>query len=77
MLTSFLSLSPYTPLLCPYNAAMRLRYLLFGRKAMTNPVTSTLLTKVLRVKAMVFPLLMYRCQSWIIKATKHQRTDAF
>ena len=37
----------------------------------------TLLTKVHTVKAMVFPLVMYRCESWTIRKTKCQRTDAF
>ena len=37
----------------------------------------TLLTKVHLVKAMVFPGVMYGCESWIIKKTEHQRTDAF
>ena len=54
-------------------AAMKLRGLLLGRKAMTNldnilkSKDITLLTKVCLVKAMVFPLVMYGCQSWIIK----------
>ena len=49
------------------------RHLLFGRKAMTNLDTilkstgSTLPTKVRLVKAMVFPLVMYGCESWTIK----------
>ena len=49
------------------------RHLLLGRKAMTNLDSIlkvrdiTLLTKVLTVKAMVFPVVMYRCESWIIK----------
>ena len=34
-------------------------------------------TKVHRVKAMVFAVVMYRCESWIIKKAEHQRTDAF
>ena len=34
-------------------------------------------TKVHRVKAMAFPIVMYRCESWTIKKTEHQRTDAF
>ena len=34
-------------------------------------------TKVCLVKAMVFPVVMYRCESWTIKKTEHQRTDAF
>ena len=37
----------------------------------------TLPTKVHIVKAMVFPVVMYRCESWTIKKAKHQRTDAF
>jgi len=49
------------------------RQLLLGRKAMANlgrvlkSKDITLLTKVCRVKAMVFPVVMYRCESWIIK----------
>ena len=37
----------------------------------------TLLTKVHLVKAMVFPVVMYECESWTIKKAEHQRTDAF
>ena len=37
----------------------------------------TLLTKVCLVKAMVFPVVMYGCESWTIKEAQHQRTDAF
>ena len=37
----------------------------------------TLLTKVHLVKAMVFPVVMYACESWTIKKAKHRRTDAF
>jgi len=37
----------------------------------------TLLTKVCLVKAMVFPVVMYGCESWTIKKTEHRRTDAF
>ena len=58
-------------------------YLLLGRKAMTN-LDSTLksrdiilLTKVLTVKAMVFPGLMYRCEGWTTKKAEHWRTEAF
>ena len=49
------------------------RHLLLGRKAMTNPDSVlrsrniTLLTKFHIVKTMVFPIVMYRCKSWIIK----------
>ena len=37
----------------------------------------TLLTKVHKVKAMVFPVVVYRCDSWLIKKAEHQRIDAF
>ena len=63
--------------------AMKLRHLLLGRKAMTNLSSIlksrdiTLLTKVRLVKAMVFPVVMYGCESWTIKKAEHQRTDAF
>ena len=59
------------------------RYLLLGRKVMTNLdniVKSrdiTLPTKVHLVKAMVFPVVMYKCESWTIKKAEHQRIDAF
>ena len=59
------------------------RCLLLGRKAMTNldsilkSRAITLPTKVSLVKAMVFPVLMYGCESWTIKKTEHQRIDAF
>ena len=55
------------------------RCLLFGRKAMTN-LDSILLyqpTKVHLVKAMVFPVVMYGCESWAIKKAERQRIDAF
>ena len=50
---------------------------------MTNPNSVlksrdiTLLPKVLIVKAVVFPVVMYSCESWTIKKAEHQRTDAF
>ena len=58
------------------------RYLLFGRKAMTNLCILrsrdiTLQTKVFLVKAMIFPVIMYGCESWTIKKAQCQRTDAF
>ena len=59
------------------------RHLLFGRKAMTNLDSIlksrdiTLSTKVHLVKAMVFPVVMYGCESWTIKRAEHQRIDAF
>ena len=62
---------------------MKLILLLLERKAMTNLdsiVKSrdiTLLTKVCLVKDMVFPVVMYGCESWTIKKAEHQRIDAF
>ena len=59
------------------------RHLLLGRKATTNLDSTlksrdvTLLTKVHTVNAMVFPVVMYRCESWTIKKAEHQRIDAF
>ena len=57
--------------------------LLLGRKAMTNldgmlkSRDITLPTKVSVVKAMVFPVVMYGCESWTIKKAEHRRIDAF
>ena len=54
------------------------RQLLLGRKAMTNLDSRDILqTKVHLVKAMVFPVVMYGCESWTIKKAEHQRIDAF
>ena len=59
------------------------RHLLLERKAMTNLDSIlkgrdvTLLRKVHLVKAMVFPVVMYGCESWTIKKAEHQRIDAF
>ena len=59
------------------------RWVLLGKKAMTNldsvlkSKDITLLTKVCIVKAMVFPVVMYGCQSWTIKKAECQRIDAF
>ena len=59
------------------------RRLLLGRKAMTNIDSIlksrdiTLPTKVLLVKARVFPVVMYGCESWTVKNAEHRRTDAF
>ena len=59
------------------------RRLLLVRKAMTSPDSIlesrdiTLQTKVHLVKAMVFPVVMYGCESWTVKKAEHQRTDAF
>ena len=59
------------------------RCLLLGRKAVTNLDSIlksrdiTLLTKVHLVKSMVFPVVMYGCESWTIKKAEHRRIDAF
>ena len=59
------------------------RCLLFGRRVMTNldsilkSSDITLPTNVHLVKAMVFPVVMYGCESWTIKKAEHQRIDAF
>ena len=62
---------------------MKLRYLLLGRKAMTNLDSTlksrgiTFLTKVCIVKAMIFPLVMYGCDGWTTKKPQRWRIDAF
>ena len=59
------------------------RCLLFGRKVMTNPDSIfksrdiTLLTKVCLVKAVVFPVVMYGCESWTVKKAERRSVDAF
>ena len=59
------------------------KHLLLGRKVMTNLDNTlksrdiTLPTKVRLVKAMVFPVFMYGCESWTVKKAEHQRIDAF
>ena len=59
------------------------RHLLLGRKVMTNLDSIlknrdiTLPTKVLLIKAMVFPGVMYGCESWTIKKAEHQGIDVF
>ena len=59
------------------------RRLLLGRKVMTNLDSIfksrdiTFQTKVRLVKAMVFPVVMYGCESWTVKKAEHQRIDAF
>ena len=65
-------------------AAVKLKkHLLFERKAMTNLASVlkskdiTLLTKILIVRAMVFPVVMYGCESWTIKKAELQKVDAF
>ena len=57
------------------------RCLLLGRKAMTNLNSilknrdTTLVTKICKVKAMVFPVVTYGCESWTIKKAEYQRID--
>ena len=59
------------------------RRLLLGRKVMTNLDSKfksrdiTLPTKVCLIKTMVFPVVMYRCESWTVKKAERQRIDAF
>ena len=59
------------------------RHLLLGRKVVTNLDSMlksrdiTLLTNVHLVKAMVFPVVMYGCESWTMKKAEHQKIDAF
>ena len=59
------------------------RHLLLGRKAMTNLDSIlesrdiTLPTKIRLVKAMVFPVVMYGCESWTIKKAEHRKIDSF
>ena len=59
------------------------RRLLLGRKVITNIDSIfkrrdiTLPTKVNLIKAMVFPVVMYGCESWIVKKAEHRRIDAF
>ena len=65
-----------------YNHEIK-RRLMLGKKVMTNIDSIfksrdiTLPTKVRLVKAMVFPAVMYGCESWTIKKAEHQRIDAF
>ena len=64
-------------------AAMKLGHFFLGRKAMTNLVSIlkspdiTLLTKVHLVKAVIFPVVMYSCESWTMKNADCQRIGAF
>ena len=63
--------------------SMKIRRLLLGRKVMTNLDSIlksrdiTLPTKVCLVKGMVFPVVMYGCESWTVKKAEHRRIDAF
>ena len=78
----FLFLASKIPADGDYSHEMK-RCLLLGRKGMTNLDSIfksrdiTLPSKVCLVKAMVFPVVMYGCESWTVKKAEHQRIDAF
>ena len=85
-LTSYGTLGKYLTHICSlFNGIAMLHYigLLLGRKVMTNLDSIlksrdiTLPTKVYLVKAMVFPVVMYGCESWTVKKAEHRRIDAF
>ena len=75
-LTDFIFLGSKITVDCDCSHEIK-RHLLFGRKAMTNldrvlkSRDITLLIKIHIVKAMVFPVVMYRCESWTIKKAEH------
>ena len=81
-MTDFIFLGSKIPVDTDYSHEIK-RCLLLGRKAMTNLDSIlksrdiTLLTKVCLVKAMVFPVVVYGYESWIIRKAKQQRTDVF
>ena len=82
--TVFIYLFPWAPkFLQMVIADMKLRHFLLGRKDITNLNSIlksrgiTLPTKFYIVKAMVFLVVMYGCESWTIKKAEHQRIDAF
>ena len=79
--TDFIFLGSRITADCDYSHVIK-RYLLLGRRTMTNQTVLkgrdiTLLTKVHLVKAMVFPLVMYRYESWTIKKAECQRIGCF
>ena len=80
--TDFIFLGSKITADCDFSHEIK-RPLFLGRKAMTNLDSIlqsrdiTLLTKVRLVKAMVFPVVMYGCESWTIKKAEHQRIDDF
>ena len=82
VVTDFISLGSKITVDGDCNHEMK-TYLLLGRKAMTNLDNIskrrdiTLPTKIHIVKAIVFPVVMYGCESWTIKKAKGQRIDAF
>ena len=81
VVTDFLFLGSKLTVDCDYSH--EIRRLLLGRKAMTNldcvlkNRDISLPTKVCVVKAMVFPVVTYGCESWTIKKAEHQSIDAF
>ena len=82
-MTDFLFLGSKITADCDYSHKIK-KHLLFGRKAMTNLNSIlksrdiiTLPTKVCIVKAMVFPIVMYGCESWTIKKAEQRRIYAF
>ena len=80
--TDFIFLGSTITVDSDYSHEMK-RHLLFGRKAMTNLDSIlksrdiTLATKVRTIKPIVFPAVMYRCESWTIKKADHRRIYAF
>ena len=68
---------------CSHEIKIMLSNLLLGRKVMTNLDSTfkssdiTLPTKVRLVKAIVFPVVMYGCESWTVKKAERRRIDAF
>ena len=83
ILEQWQTLFSWTPKLLQMMTTTMKRCLLLGRKAMTNLDSVlrsrdiTLPTKFPLVKATVFPVVMYGCESWTIKKAEHQRIDAF
>ena len=82
VVTGFLLLGSKIPVDCEYSHEIK-RHLLLGRRVMINldsilkSKDITLTTKVHVVKARVFPVVMYGCESWTIKKAEHCRIDAF
>ena len=81
VVTDFLFLGSKIPM--DGDCSHEIRCLLLGRKAMTNLDSVlksrdlTLPTKARMVEAMVFPVVMYGCESWTVKKEEHQRIDTF
>ena len=81
-LTNFIFFGPKVTAYCDCSHEIK-RHILLGRQVMTQldsilkSRNITLLTKVHLVKGIVFPVVMYGCQSWTVKKAEHQRIDAF